>query len=102
MWDSFSVYVVIHFFVSVKHHKHHRQTRPALAPAASSDGGQRRTHVVLVSGVTGQVPQEAGERAQLHVVLGPQQVQDHGQHPLLLQGHAAQHRGPLCRGHSSE
>lgn len=33
------------------------------------------TEVILVPGVSGQVPEEAGERAQLQVVVSAQQVQ---------------------------
>lgn len=54
------------------------------------------TEVILVPGVSGQVPEEAGERAQLQVVVGAlQEILQHRQHALLLQGHLAQHRRPL-------
>lgn len=59
--------------------------------------GGALTEVVLVPGVSGQIPQEAGERAQLQVVVRAQQVQQHRQHALLLQCHLAQHRRPLQR-----
>lgn len=42
------------------------------------------THVVLVSAVSGQVPQEASEGTHLLVALCLQEVQHHRQHPLLL------------------
>lgn len=45
--------------------------------------------------MSGQVPEEAGERAQLQVVVGAQEVQQHWQHAFLLHGHLAQHRSPL-------
>lgn len=46
--------------------------------------GLSLTHVVLVSAVSGQVPQEASEGTHLLVALCLQEVQHHRQHPLLL------------------
>lgn len=55
----------------------------------------RLTHVILVFGVSGHISKEACEGTQLQVVVGAQEVEYHGQHALLLQGHTAQHRSPL-------
>lgn len=46
--------------------------------------GLSLTHVVFVSAVSGQVPQEASEGTHLLVLLCLQEVQHHRQHPLLL------------------
>lgn len=53
------------------------------------------TEVILVFGMSGQIPEETRERTQLQIVVGTQQVQQHRQHALLLQSHLAQHRSPL-------
>lgn len=54
------------------------------------------THMVFVRGVPGQIPQQAGKRPELHVIVGVQQIEQDGQHPLLLGHHATQHRRPLA------
>lgn len=53
------------------------------------------THVVLVFGVTGEVSEEAGERTQLEIVVGPEEIQNDRQHPTLLQRHTTQDGRPL-------
>lgn len=53
------------------------------------------TCVVLVGGVSCQVPEQTRQRPQLRLVVRVQQVQQDGQHPLLLQHDRADHRRPL-------
>lgn len=52
---------------------------------------KRLTHVILILGMSGQISEEACERAQLQIAVGTQEVQQHRQYALLLQSHSAQH-----------
>lgn len=56
---------------------------------------KRLTHIILISGMSGQISEEACERTQLHVTVGTQEVQQHWQDALLLQSHPAHHWSPL-------
>ncbi len=53
------------------------------------------THISLVFAVSGEVPQQTRERTELGICGASQKVKNHRQHPLLLQRHTTQHRGPL-------